>query len=193
MAVEQIRTGRDNFSYLVYDKGIGAIVDPGLDPSWVLKRVGELSLDVRYVILTHHHHDHVGDTPGVKRMTGASSVAFSWGDVPIGDGDVLSLGGLELLFLHTPGHTEDSICIRLDDEYLITGDTLFIGDCGRCDLPGGSVEEMFSSLQKIKRLKDGLTVLPGHDYGPSRTDTLGEQKITNKVLLAANVEELSSI
>jgi len=76
---------------------------------------------------------------------------------------------------------------------LITGDKLFIGDCGRCDLPGGNLSQMFNSLQKLKALSDNLTIYPGHDYGDKPFDTFGKQKRTNKTLLAKNLDEFSKI
>ena len=88
---------------------------------------------------------------------------------------------------------EMRICLIVDDEFLITGDTIFIGDCGRCDLPGGSLKEMFGSIQRIKSLDDNLVVFPGHDYGPEPFRTLGEEKIRSKVMLARDLEEFSRI
>ena len=82
----------------------------------------------------------------------------------------------------------------VDNDTLLTGDTLFIGDCGRTDLPGGNLNEMFRTLQyKIKTLPDHLIVYPGHDYGDKPFDTLGNQKLTNKTLLAKNLREFSKL
>jgi glyoxylase-like metal-dependent hydrolase (beta-lactamase superfamily II) len=96
--------------------------------------------------------------------------------------------------LLTPGHTPGGICIIVDKKALLTGDTLFIGDCGRTDLPGGSLEEMFKTLQeKIFLLSDELIVYPGHDYGEKPFDSLGNQKRTNKTLKAKTLKEFSTI
>jgi len=115
-------------------------------------------------------------------------------DVIISDGDQLKLGKVNLKFILTPGHTPGGICIIVDNEALLTGDTLFIGDCGRTDLPGGDLTQMYNSLnEKIKSLPDNLIVYPGHDYGDKPFDTLGNQKRTNKTLLAKNLNDFSKI
>ena len=106
----------------------------------------------------------------------------------------MKVGDVNLRFILTPGHTKGGICIIVDNEAILTGDTLFIGDCGRTDLPGGSFEQMFKTLQeKIKPLPDNLIVFPGHDYGNKPFDILGNQKRTNKTLIARNLEEFSKI
>jgi len=115
-------------------------------------------------------------------------------DVIVSDGSQLKVGNIVLSFLLTPGHTPGGICIIVDGEAMLTGDTLFIGDCGRTDLPGGSLEEMFQTLQtKIMSLSDELLVYPGHDYGEKPFDTLGNQKRTNKTLRARSLKEFSQI
>jgi glyoxylase-like metal-dependent hydrolase (beta-lactamase superfamily II) len=104
------------------------------------------------------------------------------------------VGNILLSFLLTPGHTAGGICIIVDEKALVTGDTLFIGDCGRTDLPGGSLEEMFRTLQqKIISLPDDLIVYPGHDYGKKPFDSLGNQKRSNKTLRVRTLEEFSLI
>lgn len=203
MPVEQIRVGEDNFSYLIYDSGTkhAALVDPGSDASRALEMAACMGLDLKYLINTHHHWDHTGDNGRVLESTEAELVISSSGssdligqaNILVDDGSKLELADTDLRFIHTPGHTPGSICILVDEDYLITGDTLFIGDCGRCDLPGGSLEEMYGSLQRLKGMDDGLIVLPGHDYGPKPKDTLGNQKRTNKVMLALNLGEFSRL
>jgi hydroxyacylglutathione hydrolase len=79
------------------------------------------------------------------------------------------------------------------DKALFTGDCLFIGDCGRTDLPGGNNKELFESMRRLKQLPDGLTVYPGHDYGTKSCDTLGSQKKVNKCLRAETPEEFSAL
>ncbi|MEA3557888.1 MAG: MBL fold metallo-hydrolase [Candidatus Thermoplasmatota archaeon] len=203
MTIEQIRVGADNFSYLIYDKkgGIGALVDPGFDADRALGRIEELGLDLKFVIATHYHGDHVHDVPEVVRRTGARTVwssagvvsGFGRADVDVKDGGGLSVGHLGLKFLETPGHTPDSICIVVDDQYLLTGDTIFIGDCGRCDLPGGSFKDMFNSIRRIKELDDDLIIYPGHDYGPVPFRRLGEEKKKSRVMLAKDLEGFSRV
>ena len=98
-----------------------------------------------------------------------------------------------MIFVHAPGHTSGGICIIVDASYLLTGDTLFIGDCGRTDLPDGSNEDMYATLQMLKNLPDELIVYPGHDYGKKPFDTLENQKKTNKTMLAKSLDIFSQI
>ena len=110
-------------------------------------------------------------------------------DLSVAGGDRIEFGGESLEVLHTPGHSRDSICL-LGGGNLFSGDTLFVGSCGRVDLPGGSAGELYDSLfNALYGLDDGLTVFPGHDYGPSPTSTLGAEKRTNPVLQRRGREE----
>lgn len=189
MTIEQIRVGSDNFSYVIYSDKTkeAALVDPGFDASKGLDFINNHKLKLLYIINTHKHSDHTADNQRVKSECGSEILA------PKDDGEELLLGEVRLKFLLTPGHTPEGLCIVVDDEALLTGDTLFIGDCGRTDLPGGSDAQMYETLQRLKTLPDHLKVYPGHDYGPKPFDTLGNQKQTNKTLLANNLEEFSRI
>ncbi len=204
MSIEQLRVGMDNFSYVIHcdQTDIAALVDPGSDASNAINFILKNQLKLLYMINTHHHTDHTADNARVKRMFDCKLIAastarahsISSADMYIRDGDSLMLGKLRLNFIQTPGHTPDGLCVLVDDKALITGDTLFIGDCGRCDLPGSSLKQMFESLnQKIKPLSDDLIIYPGHDYGDRPNDTLGSQRMTNKTLLARTLEEFSKI
>jgi hydroxyacylglutathione hydrolase len=91
--------------------------------------------------------------------------------------------------LHTPGHTSDSICLLLDSK-LLTGDTLFVGECGRTDMPSGSTRDMYVSLfGKLLELDDKVEVYPGHDYGSRPFSTIGEERKTNYTLEKRTLEE----
>jgi len=204
MTVDQIRVGTDNFSYLIIDNinKKAALVDPGMDAEEALRRIDEGGLELIYVINTHYHLDHSGDNARVNRIHPKSKLVASSADgeylqggidIAVSDEQCLYVGEVVLKFLIMPGHTPGGIVIIVDDRYLLSGDILFIGDCGRCDLVGGSVKDMFGSLQRINSLSDDLVVYPGHDYGTMPTDSLGNQKRTSKVLLASTVEELSTI
>jgi len=200
MTVEQIRVGRDNFSYLIYCKDTrkAALVDPGSNAHKAMGRVGHLGLKLLYIINTQHHGDHIGENPRVKKTYDCKIIASNKEnltdyDISVQDGEILSFGNTKLKFMHTPGHTRGSMCIVEDDRYLLTGDTLFIGDCGRTDLPGGDNSQMFRSMQKIKSLPGELIVYPGHDYGTQPYDSLGNQKKVNKALLAVNQKEFDEI
>ncbi|KYK21998.1 hypothetical protein AYK21_04205 [Thermoplasmatales archaeon SG8-52-2] len=205
MVIEQIKAVFDNFSYVIYflKSKEATIVDPSFDATKTIEFISTNNLKLKYIILTHYHSDHTRDTqrikdsfPSVKIISSKSdgkNMGFNV-DLYVSDNDELKVGDVNLKFILTPGHTKGGICIIVDNEAILTGDTLFIGDCGRTDLPGGSFEQMFKTLQKkIKPLPDHLIVYPGHDYGPKPFDTLGNQKRTNKVLLAKNLEEFSKI
>jgi glyoxylase-like metal-dependent hydrolase (beta-lactamase superfamily II) len=104
-------------------------------------------------------------------------------DTQVKDGDVIRVGHIPMKVIHTPGHTPDSICLLIDNQKLLTGDTLFVGECGRTDLPGGNSKQMYNSLfNKILKLNDEIEVYPGHDYGPKPYSTIGEEKRSNYTL-----------
>lgn len=188
MAIEQIKVGLDNFSYVIHDpiSKKAAIVDPGFDASETLKFISSKNLKLEYIIITHYHSDHSSETKRIKNLILSSKIVVSQQDgkkldvkpdVIISDKDQLKLGEVVIDFILTPGHTPGSICIIVDNEALLTGDTLFIGDCGRTDLPGGNLVQMYKSLhEKIMNLPDYLIVYPGHDYGDKPFDTLEKQK-----------------
>ena len=106
---------------------------------------------------------------------------------------ILKLGSVTLSFMLTLGHTPGGICILVDNKALLTDDTLFIGNCGRADLPGGNINDLFSSLQRIKSLSGALIVYPGHDYGPKPFDGLERQKKTNMTLLTNSLDGFRKI
>ena len=205
MALEQLRIGFDNFSYIIYCQKSkkAALVDPGVDASNALQCMASKQLTLAYIILTHYHSDHSLDTSRVKQLNPSAQIVSSEHDgkqlgmkpdITVVDGSRLNLGTLTLDFLITPGHTPGGICIIVDNKALLTGDTLFIGDCGRTDLPGGSLEQMYETLhEKIIRLPDDLIVYPGHDYGDKPFDTLGNQKRVNKTLRVKTLKEFSMI
>jgi glyoxylase-like metal-dependent hydrolase (beta-lactamase superfamily II) len=103
-------------------------------------------------------------------------------DITVKDGDFIEFGNSKLKVLHTPGHSKDSICL-IGDNKIFSGDTLFVGNCGRIDLPGGSAKELYHSLfDVLHSLDDNLVLYSGHNYGLSETSTIGEEKTTNPVM-----------
>jgi glyoxylase-like metal-dependent hydrolase (beta-lactamase superfamily II) len=163
----------------------GVIVDPALDliDRYVALTV-EKGLRVRYVIDSHTHADHFSAARELARQLGARIVmhrrsATPFADLRVDDGELLVVGDLRLQVLHTPGHTEDSMCLVLPDRVL-TGDTLLIGATGRTDLPTGDPEALHESLfGKLLRLDDALLVFPAHDYKGRESSTLGAEKANN--------------
>jgi len=205
LAIEQVKVGYDNFSYIIYSQvhEKAAIVDPGVDATKILGFISSKNLVLEYIILTHYHSDHSSECKRIKKLIPSSQIVASEQDgkkldvkpdIIVSDESHLKIGNINLDFLVTPGHTAGGICIIVDSEALLTGDTLFIGDCGRTDLPGGNLEQMFTTLhEKIMKLPDTLIVYPGHDYGDKPFDTLGNQKHINKTLRAKNFKEFSMI
>jgi len=205
MTINQIRVGHDNFSYVIYCPNTkkAAIVDPGFDASQALRFVSSNFLCVQYVIITHYHSDHSSDVKKIKATVSNSKIVASEhdgrkiipkADIFVSDKDEINLGKIKLKFILTPGHTPGGICIIVDNKAILTGDTLFIGDCGRTDLPGGNIADMYKTLQeKIKTLPDHLIVYPGHNYGNLLYDTLVNQKKKHNTLLAKTLEEFSRI
>lgn len=202
MQIQQIRAGSDNFSYVVFCEKTreAVLVDPGWDAKKAIVFIRSKNLSLKYIINTHNHADHIGDNERAKNELGGEIVAslpdskqIPGVDRTIRDGDVLAVGEVKLKILLTPGHTRGSVCILVDDAAILTGDTLFIGNCGRTDLAGGSNEEMFATLQRLKELPDAIIVYPGHDYGDRPFDTLGNQKKSNGTLAARTFEEFLKI
>lgn len=193
MIFEQIRIGADrNFAYLIADEQSreAAIVDPAFDQPKVLAALASRDLELLYVVNTHGHGDHSGGNAVMAESTGAKVVAHPLGrdpDIAMGDGDELAVGSLTLRFIHTPGHTEDCLCILVEDK-LITGDTLFVGKVGGCF--GAEAEVEYHSLHdKLMTLPEGIEVWPGHDYGTAPSSTIGNEKRTNPFILRESLED----
>lgn len=197
MIFDTIPVGQiDTNCYLIGDEkaNAGAVVDPGGSPDRVLAMIEKSGLELKMVLLTHGHWDHVGAIPALLEK---------YPDIPIyahekelcpadepnphyffphagknqrtyGEGDVLTLGELKLKVMHTPGHSAGSVVILAGDT-MLCGDTLFAGSCGRCDLPGGSGEQMLASLKRLAQLEGNYKVCPGH--GP--LSDLDEERRTN--------------
>jgi glyoxylase-like metal-dependent hydrolase (beta-lactamase superfamily II) len=194
--VDQVRAGPYlNFTYLVLDRpgGEGVVIDPSFGVEPVLEAIDRRSAKVRYVLNTHSHPDHIAGNPEVVARTGAKVVAHR--NVPfrpdrtVDEGDVVEAGGLRIEVMFTPGHTQDSV-LYLFPGHVATGDTLFVGECGRTDLEGGDPSQMFDSLLgRLVKLDDALVVLPGHDYGVAPTSTIGREKAENYTLQPRTREE----
>jgi len=177
-----------NFTYLVAERpgGAGVVIDPsfGIDP--VLEAIDARSVKVRYILNTHRHKDHIAGNGDVKSKTGARVVAHRSApigqDISVDDGTVVEVGSLKFTVVHTPGHTPDSV-LYIFDGHVATGDTLFVGECGRVDLPESDPSAMYESLlHRVVLLDDALVVLPGHDYGVTPTSTIGREKQENYTL-----------
>jgi glyoxylase-like metal-dependent hydrolase (beta-lactamase superfamily II) len=180
------------------------VIDPGDQIEDILKILKAENLTLKQIVITHAHIDHVGGAMKLKAATGAPilmnqkdetllkmlDVQATWigmkppgvvqVDEAVGGGRVLHVGNLSSTVMHTPGHTEGSICLYFPEQKtLIAGDTLFAGSIGRTDLPGGSFEKIIRSLHnQLLQLPDETQVVPGH--GP--LTTIGEERETNPFL-----------
>ena len=194
-----------NFVYAIGDRGTGEamLVDPTYSVNDIIDTVEADGMTVTGVLATHYHQDHVGgsmmgytieglssllercpcpvhvqadESPWVQRTTGLSP-----GDLtPHHSGDVVSVGGIEIELLHTPGHTPGSQCLLVRGR-LVSGDTLFIDGCGRTDLPGSNPELMYSSLQMLAGLPDDTVVYPGHMYSEPTSAPMAALRTENYV------------
>lgn len=177
-----------NFGYVIGDPNAkrAAVVDPSFDARVLQKVAAENGYTIELIFNTHHHPDHVFDNERLADETSARVAAHRLSnvrkDIVLEDGQIVPVGALKVRVLHTPGHSPDSCCYIVAGR-VFTGDCLFVGDCGRVDLPGSSVEAMYESLfTKVRKLEDDLIVCPGHHYGPTPTSTIGEEKRTNYTL-----------
>ncbi len=195
-----------NFVYLVGDPATRecVVVDPAWDIDRIVATAEADGLRIVGALVTHTHQDHVGGSladwglpgriPGVEDLLALVPVrvyvhkaereflrGFGSDLVKVDNHDTLQVGRLTITFLHTPGHTPGSQCFLVDGR-LISGDTLFIGSCGRTDLPGSDPTEMYYSLtQRLAALPDDTVLLPGHNYG-GPSSTLGREKRQNPFL-----------
>ena len=179
------------------------VIDPGDEIGEVFAIIQKHNLGVKQIVITHAHIDHVGGAMKLRAATGAPillnqndyallkmlDVQAAWIGVEdpgkveidrsIGDSDKVQVGPLAAVVMHTPGHTEGSVCLYFPaQQKLIAGDTLFAGSIGRTDLPGGSFEKIIASLQgKVLALPDETVVVPGH--GP--LTSIGEERESNQI------------
>ena len=195
--VIQIPVGQmANFTYIIADDEStdAAIIDPSWDLDDVFRALKKNGWRAKYVINTHTHFDHVLGNDQVATITGAKIVQYKNSPmekhIAVSDGDVIEVGAISLRVLYTPGHSKDSMCLIHDDQLIFTGDTLFVGNCGRTDLPGSDPAEMYSSLfERLAKLDDKLVVYPGHNYGSTPTSTIGREKNMNYVLQPKSKQE----
>ncbi len=194
MFFKQIKYRGDNFSYIIADDVTkdAVVVDPSFNAEGIVRLLREKNLSVKFVINTHGHIDHTADNEYIKSNFSAKIVAHKLSevkkDVSVTDGDIVNLGGIHIKVIHTPGHTPDGICLLVDGK-LLTGDTLFVGECGRTDLPGSSPEKMYHSLHRLIELDDNIEIYPGHDYGVKPSSTIGIEKKTNYTLENRTLDE----
>lgn len=194
-----------NFCYLIGDEGSKtcALIDPAFETDRILAEGQNLGYKITHIINTHGHSDHTAGNRAIKTATGADLLIHALdagrlgkvlhstfsrvlggkgspgADVLLQDSDVIQIGAVHLKVLHTPGHTPGSVCLYTEG-HVFTGDTIFVGAVGRTDLPGGSMKQLVSSIhEKIYTLPGNTVVWPGHDYGPTPSSTVQQEKDTN--------------
>jgi hydroxyacylglutathione hydrolase len=207
-----------NYVYLVGDPATreAAVVDAAWDIDTIVQTAESDGYRITHDLVTHFHPDHLGgafmghnvigaaelvgrvparvvihkaELPFVHRITGLSDSDVT----AVEGGDDLMIGNLKVKLLHTPGHTPGSQCFLVGNA-VVSGDTLFIGSCGRVDLPGSSPEDMYRSLHDVLAALPGETVLfPGHNYADRPTSTIGEEKRTNMMLRFQNLKDFLGV
>ncbi len=200
--LQQMQLGPlQNFLYFLGDAATKeiAIIDPAWDVNFLRKKAQTQGFQITMVLLTHGHPDHVN---GLEEflLTYDVPVYISQHEAlffkpkcknlkEISSQQKLKIGKIEIECLHTPGHSPGCQCFLIGNQ-LISGDTIFIDGCGRCDLPGSDPKQMYDSLyNKIMKLPDSTVIYPGHNYGPIEYDTLAHQKQTNPYLQCHNLQE----
>jgi len=217
---QQVPVGQmANLAYLVGSVSArqALLVDPAWSVDALLDQAEADGIEVVGALVTHYHQDHVGgqifgldiqgiprllerrpvpihvnehEADGLRKVTGASESDL----VRRESGDVIELGDVRVRLVHTPGHTPGSQCFLVEEARqpgrLVAGDTLFLGSCGRVDLPGANPEDMYRSLNvTLKALPDETLVFPGHLYSSEPYDTLGSQKRSNPFLRVASLDQ----
>lgn len=190
-----------NFVYLLGDPATreAIVVDPGWEAPMILKTIEQDGYRLTSAIVTHHHFDHVSgldaildasDIPVYVHKHDAPHLELPRSSVKVvDDGHALNVGKIPVTLIHTPGHTEGSQCLLVGGR-LLSGDTLFIKACGRCDLPDSDPRKLYNSLAtKLGRLDDQTIVCPGHNYADVPTASLGEEKKHNPFLSAPTMND----
>jgi hydroxyacylglutathione hydrolase len=196
MFFKQVQQHGDNFSYIIAGDTTreAAVVDSSFNAGEITRILKAENLKLKYIINTHSHSDHTAGNAELRSIFKAKIVAHKLSkinaDLKVGDGDIIRIGKIPVKVIYTPGHTTDGISLLIDNQKLLTGDTLFVGECGRTDMPGGNSKNMYNSLfHKILKLNDDVEVYPGHDYGPKPSSTIGEERRSNYTLEPRSLAE----
>jgi hydroxyacylglutathione hydrolase len=207
-----------NFVYLIGDddQRVCMVVDPAWDIPGIIEFAEKEDMRLIGALVTHYHPDHIGgdifghSISGLAELMSIRPVKVHVNEVESGGvrqvsglsdsditkhkgGDDISIGNVTVSLLHTPGHTPGSQCF-LADSALVSGDTLFIGGCGRVDLPGSNPEQMYHSLtQVLAKLPEDTLLFPGHNYAAKEVSTIGDEKKDNYYLKIGSLEDWQSL
>jgi glyoxylase-like metal-dependent hydrolase (beta-lactamase superfamily II) len=207
-----------NYVYLIGDNETREcmVVDPAWDVDGILKIVDQDDMTLTGALITHYHPDHIGghlfgqDIPGVtdllekrpvkihmhkeeapyvKQTLGLESSDF----IAVDGETTVDIGKVPVRLLHTPGHTPGSLCFMVDGN-LVSGDTLFIGSCGRVDLPGSNPADLYHSLdRKLKKLPPDTVLYPGHNYAADASSTIGQELQTNPYMRFESIDQFLGV
>lgn len=175
------------------------VVDPAWDVPEIKSKAKEFGYEIKGALITHGHPDH---TNGINDLLATHDIPIYVSEheaefyKPVGENiknvkldDKLKIGGVEVEFLHTPGHTPGSQCFLVEGN-LVAGDTLFLDGCGRCDMPGGDAEIMYGTIyNRLMKLPKNTIIHPGHNYHHLHCDSLENQMKTNPYMKCANLHE----
>ncbi len=205
MFIKQIQVGQMAvFAYLIGDPitGDALVIDPADNVAEIIAEAKKNKLSINYIVNTHGHVDHIGGNAEMQKLTGAKIIVheedaimltstpamilkmFGAKQSPppdrlVKDGDIIDVGNISLRVIHTPGHSPGGMSLYIPG-FVFTGDTLFVEAVGRTDLPGGSWQIMYQSIQeRLFSLPDDTKVMPGHNYGRTPTSTIGHEKKYN--------------
>lgn len=201
LLIQQMEIGpMQNYVYFIAnsDTKEAVVVDPAWDVDYIRQQAQKQGLSIKAALITHGHPDH---TNGIEDLLRTHDIPIYVSEheayfyKPVGENikevkpdTVIELGPVHIQCIHTPGHTPGSQCFLCHGN-LVSGDTLFLDGCGRCDLPGGDAELMFESIAtKLLTLPDSTVIFPGHNYHHLHHDSLQNQKLTNPYLQYENLQ-----
>lgn len=195
----------DENTYLVYENGEAFVIDPGYKTDGIIKAADDENVEIKYIMITHCHYDHIEFMEELRERTGAKLVSGDKGainitdpainltlgglgkaisakpsDIILSDGESMNIGEMKVKCIYTPGHTNCGVCYMVED-HIFVGDTLFLRSCGRWDLPTGNEETLIKSIkEKLYTLPDETKVHPGH----GEATTIGYEKKFNMFIKA---------
>lgn len=198
--VRQVLLGpMGNYVYLLGSPSTreAAVIDPGWEPDKIVAAATSENLTITKILVTHAHPDHIGALDGLLQRVDADvyvhehelleTQEMAPDAIAVTDNEEIELADLSIQCLHTPGHTLGSQCFLVED-CLFTGDTLFVGACGRCDFPNSDPRAFYSSLQRLAELDGSIRVMSGHAYGPTPVSTIADERANNPYLRVPDIE-----